>query len=156
MSYEDSAFGTHEANFDGSFAGQLPDEVDPAAANPKSAESACSACHAALLSVINTMIAKKRARNYDRSMKLSKPWSPYRQIIIETYRGPPRGNHGSIRARPIAGQFFSSTMNVECSRDMRKRFAVGTRFRIFAKEVLTEDGTSFLYTHFSWPYEPVS
>ena len=88
-------------------------------------------------------------------MTLSKPWSPYRQIIIETYEGPLRGRHGSIRARPIAGQFYPSTMNVECSRDLRRRFPIGTRFRIHAKEVAKEDGTPFLYTHFNWPYELV-
>jgi len=89
-------------------------------------------------------------------MTLSKPWSPYRQVVIETYRGPPRGAHGSIRARPIAGQFYASTMKVECSRDMRKRFPVGTRFRVYAKETSREDGTPFLYTHFSWPYEVIA
>ena len=88
-------------------------------------------------------------------MTISKPWSPYRQIIIETYEGPARGAHGSIRARPISNQFYPMSMNVECSRDMRKRHAVGTRFRVFAKEVTKEDGTAFLYTHFSWPAEVV-
>ncbi len=39
---------------------------------------------------------------------------------------------------------------------MRKRYPVGSKFRIFAKEVSKEDGTSFLYTHFSWPYELMS
>ncbi len=84
-------------------------------------------------------------------MPKSGAWSPYRQIIVETYNGPPRGAHGSVRARPIEGQFYPTTMNVECSRDMRKRHPVGTRFRIHAKEVTKEDGTPFLYTHFSWP-----
>ena len=88
-------------------------------------------------------------------MTLTKPWSPYRQIVIETYAGPPRGGHGHIRARPIDGQFYPTTMNVECSRDMRKRYPVGTRFRIHAKEVTKEDGTPFLYTHFNWPYDVV-
>jgi hypothetical protein len=86
---------------------------------------------------------------------ISKPWSSYRQIVIETYVGPARGAHGSVRARPIDGQFYPVTMNVECSRDVRKRHPIGTRFRIFAKEVTREDGTPFLYTHFSWPVEVV-
>jgi hypothetical protein len=38
---------------------------------------------------------------------------------------------------------------------MRKRYPVGTRFRIHAKEVTKEDGTPFLYTHFNWPYQIV-
>lgn len=88
-------------------------------------------------------------------MSLSKPWSPYRQIIVETYEGPPRGAHGSVRARPIPGQFYPVTMNVECSRDMRKRYRIGTKFRIYAKEVAKEDGTPFLYTHFSWPADVI-
>ena len=89
-------------------------------------------------------------------MSLSKPWSPYRQIIIETYRGPARGAHSSVRARPVAGEFYPTTMNVECSRDMRTRFPVGTKFRIYAKETSREGSPPFLYTHFSWPYEVVS
>ena len=84
-------------------------------------------------------------------MTLSKSWSPYRQIVVETYKGPPRGAHGSIRARPVSGQFYPSTMNVECSRSMRKNYPVGTKFRIYAKEVAREGGHTFLYTHFSWP-----
>lgn len=88
-------------------------------------------------------------------MSLQKPWSPYRQVIIETYQGPPRGDSGSIRARPIVGEYFPTTMNVECSKDMRMRHPVGTRFRIFAKPVSKEEGPDFLYTHYSWPYDLV-
>jgi hypothetical protein len=88
-------------------------------------------------------------------MTLAKPWSPYRQIIIETYQGPSRGAHGSVRARPIPGQFYPTSMNVECSRDMRRRFPVGTRFRVYAKETDREGGTPFLYSHPSWPYDVV-
>jgi hypothetical protein len=89
-------------------------------------------------------------------MTPSAPWSPYRQIIIETYHDRPRGDRGTVRARPIKGQFYPPTMNVECSRDMRRSFPVGTRFRIFAKETSKEGGPPFLYTHHSWPYEVVS
>ncbi|OYU15659.1 MAG: hypothetical protein CFE37_04875 [Alphaproteobacteria bacterium PA4] len=88
-------------------------------------------------------------------MTLSKPWSPYRQVIIETYNGPSRGGHGSVRARPIAGQFYLTTMNVECSRQMRTQYPVGTKFRIYAKETNREGSPPFLYTHFSWPFEVV-
>lgn len=75
--------------------------------------------------------------------------------MIETYAGPPRGADGAVRARPIAGQFYPVTMNVECSRNMWKLHPIGTRFRRYAKEVTKEDGTPFLYTHFNWPAEIV-
>jgi hypothetical protein len=87
---------------------------------------------------------------------MSNPWSPYRQIIIETYVGPSRGDHRRIRARPVEGQFYPATMNVECSRGMRTQHPVGTKFRIYAKETDKEGGPSFLYTHHSWPYELIA
>lgn len=83
-------------------------------------------------------------------MTLSKPWSQYQQVVVETFRA-----NGRIRARPIAGECYPTTMFVECSRDMRNRHPVGTRFRIHAMETSKEDGTPFLYTHYSWRYEVV-
>ena len=91
----------------------------------------------------------------DRRMTLSRPWSPYRQIIIETYHDRPRGDRGTVRARPIRGQFYPTTMHVECSRDMRYAHPVGTRFRVYAKETSKKGGTPFLYSHYNWPYEIV-
>jgi hypothetical protein len=79
--------------------------------------------------------------------------SEYQQVVIETYPGPDRGSKGSIRARPVAGQAYPTSMNVECSRKMRTHYPVGTKFKIYAKEIACSDGPSFLYTHFSWPYE---
>jgi hypothetical protein len=81
---------------------------------------------------------------------MAKSWSPYRQIVIETYYG-----NGRVRARPVKGEFYPETMSVECSRDMRKRFPIGTRFLIYAKETDREGSPPFLYTHYSWPYEIV-
>ncbi|MCB1196951.1 MAG: hypothetical protein KDK51_01145 [Deltaproteobacteria bacterium] len=88
-------------------------------------------------------------------MSSSKPWTPYRQIVIETYRGPARGGHGSVRARPVAGEFYPPTMSVECSKEMRTSFPLGTKFRIYAKETSREGSPPFLYTHYSWPYEVI-
>ena len=87
---------------------------------------------------------------------MSKPWSPYRQIVIETYLSGPRGDHGSVRARPIPGEFYPTTMNVECSKDMRQRHPVGTKFRIYAKVTDKEGSPPFLYTHYSWPYDLIN
>lgn len=86
---------------------------------------------------------------------MSRPWSQYRKVVVETYRGPLRGTHGDIRVRPVSGEFFPTTIDVECSKTMRHQHPVGTKFRIYAKETCREGGESFLYTHFKWPYEIV-
>lgn len=85
----------------------------------------------------------------------NKPWSQYQQIIVETYEGRKSGSPTKIHVRPIDGQPFPVTMDVECSRGMRKSYPVGTRFRIYAKETSREGGKPFLYSDFNWPYEVV-
>lgn len=86
---------------------------------------------------------------------MSKPWESYHRIIVETYSAVKPGKSSRIHVRPISGQLFPPTMDVECSREMRKAHKVGTRFRIWAKESDREGGKPFVYTHFSWPYEVV-
>ena len=81
---------------------------------------------------------------------MEKPWSPYINLIVETYYD----RHAqSIRVRPILGEAFPQTMNVECSRSMQNPIQeVGTRFRIRAKQTDKEGGTPFLYCHYDWPF----
>jgi hypothetical protein len=86
---------------------------------------------------------------------MSKPWSQYQQVIVETYPGRKPGKSSLIHVRPVEGQPFPTTMDVECSRKMRKEYPVGTRFRIYAKETNREAGKPFLYSHFDWPYEVI-
>ncbi|MCV0429609.1 MAG: hypothetical protein K5905_29565 [Roseibium sp.] len=86
---------------------------------------------------------------------MSKPWSQYQQVIVETYSGRKPGKSSLIHVRPVKGQPFPTTMDVECSRKMRKEYPVGTRFRIYAKETNREGGKPFLYSHFDWPYEVI-
>lgn len=86
---------------------------------------------------------------------MARPWSPYRQIVVETFRGPDRGHHGSIRARPIPGEIYPTTMRVSCSKPMRTSHPVGTQFRIYAKLTDREGGPPFLYSGPDWPYEIV-
>jgi len=74
--------------------------------------------------------------------------SNYRSVIIETYLSSSK----SIRARPIPGQGLSSSMNVECSSKMRKRYPVGTKFYLEAKITNRESGTEFLYAHYNADY----
>jgi hypothetical protein len=42
--------------------------------------------------------------------------------------------------RPVFGQTFPPTMDVECSRPVQKLYPGGTRFRIYAKETNREAG----------------
>ena len=86
---------------------------------------------------------------------MKQPWSQYQQVVVETYAAVKAGKISRIHVRPIAGQPFPTTMDVECSRAMRQRYPVGTRFRIYAKETDKEGGKPFLYSHYDWPYEVV-
>lgn len=86
---------------------------------------------------------------------MSQPWSQYQQVIVETYSARKPGKSSTVHVRPVDGQPFPTTMDVECSRAMRKNHPVGTKFRIWAKETDKEGGKPFLYSHFDWPYEIV-
>lgn len=84
---------------------------------------------------------------------MTKLWSPYVNVVVETYYHTDRSR--SIRVRPIPGQHFPPTMNVECSRSMRMQYRVGTRFRIRVKLTDKEGGKPFLYSRYGWPFEVV-
>ena len=77
----------------------------------------------------------------------------YREIVIETYDNLGEPSAESIRARPIFGQDLDPSMKVECSSKMRENHKIGTKFLIQAKVTNRECGTSFLYSHYSWPYK---
>jgi hypothetical protein len=86
---------------------------------------------------------------------MEKPWSPYRQVVVETYYAVKGGKSSRVHVRPVPGQPYPSTMDVECSRGMRSAYPIGTKFRIHAKETRKEGGKPFLYSHYDWPYEVV-
>lgn len=86
---------------------------------------------------------------------MAQPWSNYSQIVVETYHAVKAGKSSRIHVRPVAGQPYPQTMDVECSRTMRKAYPIGTKFRIWAKEADREGGKPFLYSHFDWPFEVV-
>jgi len=81
--------------------------------------------------------------------------SHYHQVTVETYEAVKRGKSSRIHVRPIEGQEFPTSMDVECSRKMRMRYPVGTRFRIYAKVTSREGGKPFLYSRYDWPYDVV-
>jgi hypothetical protein len=86
---------------------------------------------------------------------MDKPWSQYSKVIVETYAAVKSGKNSKIHVRPIAGEIYPQTMDVECSRAMREHHPIGTRFRIYAKVTSREGGNPFLYSRYDWPYEVV-
>lgn len=86
---------------------------------------------------------------------MAQPWSNYSQVVVETYYAVKAGKTSRIHVRPVAGQAYAQTMDVECSRTMRKAYPIGTKFKIWAKKTDREGGKPFLYSHFDWPFEVI-
>lgn len=84
------------------------------------------------------------------------PDSVYDWYLIETYLAVGEPSANRVRARPVAGQGLPWETKVECSSRMRNAHPVGTTFRVRAQVVENANGATFLYSHFSWPYEVVS
>jgi hypothetical protein len=85
---------------------------------------------------------------------MAKPFEPYRYVEVESYRpGNTGGLHGPVHIRPCPGQGFPTTIHVECSKDLSRKYPVGTRFRIRAKLTDREGQGEFLYSYFGWKYE---
>jgi hypothetical protein len=81
---------------------------------------------------------------------------PYISIVVETYHQPPMsGYRGGIRVRPVAGQDFPVTMNVECPRAFRKEHPVGTRFRMDVRLTDRDGRGEFLMADFKQRYDVV-
>jgi hypothetical protein len=85
---------------------------------------------------------------------VAKPDESYHYIVVESYLpASTAGKHGPVHIRPVPGEMFPTTLQVECSKTMVRNYPVGTRFRIRAKLTDKEGGGEFLYTYFGWPHE---
>ncbi|PHQ80235.1 MAG: hypothetical protein COB66_05260 [Coxiella sp. (in: Bacteria)] len=87
---------------------------------------------------------------------MAKPWEQYEQIIIETYHEVKSGKSSHIHARPVEGQGYPVSLDVECSRAMRNNHPVGTRFKVRVKLTDRKGGGEYLYTSWQWDYEVIS
>jgi len=66
-------------------------------------------------------------------------------IVAEIYYQPPMsGYRGGRRVRPVHGERFPTDMNVECSKAIREKYALGTRLRMRVKLTDKEGGREFL------------
>ena len=79
----------------------------------------------------------------------------YKLTAIETFENPGEPSGSAIRARPLAGQGYSTDLRVECSSMMRRNYPVGTVFIVEAQLKENSVGTQYLYTHYNWPFEVV-
>ena len=76
----------------------------------------------------------------------------YIYVVVESVLNADSQGRKRVLIRPIKGQEFDSSLNVECSKTLIANYPVGSRFRIRAK--LTDmKGAPFLYSYFGWPFE---
>lgn len=79
------------------------------------------------------------------------PFEPYQLVLVESYRPQSTaGLHGPVHIRPVPGQGFDG-LHVECSKDLSRNYAVGTRFKLKAKLTDRKSGGQYLYSSFRWP-----
>jgi len=79
------------------------------------------------------------------------PGEPYFELLVESFcSGPVSGRHGPIHVRPVAGQGVNTRLYVECSREMRERFPVGSMFLVTAKFSNKKNGIEFLKAPYHW------
>lgn len=74
----------------------------------------------------------------------------YKRYIVETFLPYGEQSTSEIRVRPVAGQGLSKKMRVKCGKPFRARYAIGTRFRMWAMVSDREGGTPFLYSPYGW------
>jgi len=86
---------------------------------------------------------------------LPKPKPPYQILVVETYIASKTGHQSDLRVRVTNGQPFPEGIDVSCSNEMRRLYAVGTRFRIHGKLAQREGGKHFIYSPPKGPYEIV-
>jgi hypothetical protein len=74
----------------------------------------------------------------------------YRYVLVETFEPESTsGRHGSVHVRPVAGQVFSQSLFVSCSRELTdtSKFPLGTKFKLLAKLTDREGGGEYLYSN---------
>jgi hypothetical protein len=80
----------------------------------------------------------------------------YQKILVETYLAIGETSRSAVRVRPVLGQPFAQTMNVECSKHMRFEHPLGTWFEIEVIVKQKAGGEPFLYSPWQWPYSVLS
>jgi hypothetical protein len=80
--------------------------------------------------------------------------NPYEWIIVESYKpASTAGLHGPVHVLPIAGQCYSASFLVQCSKSLVQNYPVGTRFRVRVKLTDREGTGEYLYSSWRWPFD---
>lgn len=84
------------------------------------------------------------------------PAEPYFDLVVESFCPESTiGHRGSVHVRPVPGQGVDTSLYVECSREMTRLHAVGTRFLVKAKYSSRQGGAPFLKAPYAWGYTVV-
>jgi hypothetical protein len=84
------------------------------------------------------------------------PNEPFVTVVVESFEAPKRsGHHGIIHVRPLLGQGFDG-LEVECAREMRYAYPVGTKFKVTAKLSDKEGGAPYLKAPYAWGFTKIS
>lgn len=59
-----------------------------------------------------------------------------------------------VRVRPLPNQGLDTNLRIECPRNIRIKYPVGTKFEMQVKMCQREDGGYYLYNHNSWFMQP--
>ena len=79
---------------------------------------------------------------------------PLYYIAVETI--PNRGELSTAarRVKPLPGQGVPEYLRVECSKDMRDKYPLGSVFKIQAR-LTDREGTTFIFSSFKWAYTKI-
>lgn len=84
------------------------------------------------------------------------PNEPFVTVVVESFEAPKRsGHHGTVHVRPLRGQGFDG-LEVECAREMRYSYPIGTKFKVTAKLSDKEGGARYLKAPYAWGFTKVS
>lgn len=73
------------------------------------------------------------------------PDEPFFELLVETFdSGRVSGRHGTLHVRAVEGQGWGTDLVVECNREMRALYPVGSRFIITAKLSDRKGGGQYL------------
>lgn len=85
---------------------------------------------------------------------MGKLGAPRIELIVESFiPASTSGKHGKVHVRPVAGQGFSTDLQVRCNKGIHAHRPIGTRFRIVAMLTDHKDGTQYFSSHHDWDYE---